>query len=112
MEKQKVDAFMAINSRKFKPELLRDVKQKLETLPDDAYGILSSQTYWDPSIILVIAIFLGWERLFLDDVALGVLKIITCYGLGVWWLVDLFTANSRAMNYNYNKFLRIAVSLG
>ena len=57
-----------------------------------------------PTVILIIAIVLGWERFFLDDIGLGIVKFVTCYGCGIWWLVDIFTAQRRTYEYNYNKF--------
>ena len=105
MEKQKIDMFMMMNAKKFPPAALADVKQRLEKLDDDKIYVMESITFWDPTLILIIAIFLGWERFFLDDILLGVLKVLTCYGLGIWWLVDLFTASDRARQYNYKRFV-------
>lgn len=34
---------------------------------------------------------LGWfgaDRIYKNEVGLGILKLITCGGFGVWWLVD------------------------
>ena len=58
-----------------------------------------------PTVILILAIFLGWERFFLDDIGLGILKVLTCYGCGIWWLIDIFSAKRRAYEYNYKKFI-------
>lgn len=32
--------------------------------------------------------FLGADRIYKGEVGLGVLKLVTLGGLGVWWLVD------------------------
>ncbi len=32
--------------------------------------------------------FFGADRFYKDDVALGVIKLLTFGGLGVWWLID------------------------
>ncbi|MEG1623171.1 MAG: TM2 domain-containing protein [Alistipes sp.] len=111
MDRNQIDLFIAMNASKFEPAALMSIKQTLEKMSDDKILALSSLSYYDPTLILVIAILLGWERLFLDDIILGVLKILTCYGFGIWWLIDLFTATHRAKQYNYNYFQQTAARL-
>jgi TM2 domain-containing membrane protein YozV len=41
---------------------------------------------------LLLAIFLGKlgiDRFYTGSIGLGVFKLLTCGGLGVWWLVDI-----------------------
>lgn len=33
---------------------------------------------------------MGIDRIYVGDVGWGVLKILTCGGIGIWWLIDLF----------------------
>lgn len=80
------------------------VKQKLEQMEDSKLFLIQGTEFQKPSTILLIAILLGWERFWLDDIGLGLLKLVTCYGCMIWWLVDIFTANDRAKKYNYKKF--------
>lgn len=108
MDKNKVDLFIASNSDKFEAPALLSVRDTLEKMTDDQFMAISATEYRNPTVILLIAIFLGWERFWLDDVGMGVLKILTCYGLGIWWLVDLFTAIDRAKRYNFRKFMQTA----
>lgn len=107
MEQSKVDIFIASNANKFKGEVLPTLKQKLESAPDDKFLLVQSVGLKDPTTILLIAIFLGWERFFLDDIGLGILKILTCQGFGIWWLIDIFTASDRTKDYNYKKFMSL-----
>ncbi len=108
MEKNKVDFFIASNSDKFEASALMSIKETLEKMTDDQFMMMSAIEYRNPTVILLIAIFLGWERFWLDDVGMGVLKILTCYGLGIWWLIDLFTAIDRTKRYNFKKFMQTA----
>jgi TM2 domain-containing membrane protein YozV len=57
---------------------------------------------------MLVAVFLGWDRFFLGDVGMGVLKILTCYGFWIWWIIDMFTATERTKRYNYKKFMEAA----
>lgn len=104
MEKQKVDLFLAANAEKFQPETLLIVEKKLEQMDDDKFLSLQATEFRNPTLILVIAILLGWDRFFLDDVGMGVLKLVTCQGLGIWWIVDILSAKKRAQEYNMKKF--------
>jgi|TARA_B110000285_G_scaffold40278_1_gene44041 hypothetical protein len=100
MEKSKVDMFLSINSGNFKPTDLMMIKEKLEKLEDDKFYLIQGLQFQKPDTIFLIAILLGWERFWLNDVALGIIKVITFYGCMVWWLVDIFSAKERTYKYN------------
>lgn len=87
MEKSKVDMFVMAHADKF--------------------AFVQSADLNSPSTILLIAIILGWERFWLDDIALGLLKILTCFGCGIWWIIDIITAKERTFSYNYKKMMEI-----
>ncbi|MCL2560961.1 MAG: TM2 domain-containing protein [Rikenellaceae bacterium] len=107
MEQSKVDLWLMVNAGKFPPESLPFVREQLERMPDNRLLMLQAVDLRDTTMILVIAIFLGWERFWLNDVGLGILKILTCQGLGIWWLVDIFTATNRTRKYNLQKFMSL-----
>ena len=45
--------------------------------------------------ISFLAGYLGLDRFYRGEVALGVIKLITCGGFGVWYLVDVAIAAYR-----------------
>ncbi|MCQ2153407.1 MAG: TM2 domain-containing protein [Bacteroidales bacterium] len=104
MKQELVQAFIMKNGEYFDPYQLPQVQQALDEVDDTKGAIILGQRYQSPTIMLIIAIFLGWERFFLDDIGMGVLKVVTCYGLGIWWLIDIFTAMKRTTAYNFKKF--------
>ena len=106
MQKERVDMFLALKAEYFNPIQLSDIRNQLEAMDDDKFVLLSSMELRNPTTILVIAIVLGWERFFLDDIGLGLLKVLTCYGCGIWWLIDILSAKKRAQDYNYKKFIQ------
>lgn len=43
-------------------------------------------------VALLLSIFLGSlgvDRFYLGYIGLGIVKLITCGGAGIWWLIDL-----------------------
>lgn len=43
-------------------------------------------------VALILSIFLGAlgiDRFYLGYIGTGILKLITCGGFGIWWLIDL-----------------------
>ena len=107
MEKSKVDMFVGMNVENFNPQDLMMIKEKLEKMEDDKFFMVQGAEFQKPSTIFLIAILLGWERFWLDDVALGIVKIVTCYGCFIWWLVDIISAKERAKKYNFKKFTQV-----
>ena len=64
----------------------------------------------DPIISLVLSIvvgYLGVGRFYVGDIGLGVIKLITCGGLYVWWLVDIFTIMGKTRMRNYEQLSQI-----
>lgn len=107
MEQSKIETYLMVNADKFKAETLPTIMSKLEAMPEDRFIMLHALELKNPTGILLIAIFLGLERFFLDDIGLGILKILTCGGFGIWYLIDIFTAIDRTKDYNFRKFMSL-----
>ena len=57
--------------------------------------------------MLIISIFLGGlgvDRFMLGETGIGVVKLITAGGLGIWWLIDLFSIENKTREYNMKLF--------
>lgn len=106
MEQQKIDMFVGQHTEDFEPADLMTIKQKLETMDESKFFYVNGQKYVEANTMLIIAILLGWERFWMDDIAMGVVKVLTGYGCGIWWLIDIFSAKKRARKYNFNKFMQ------
>lgn len=93
MDSNKVDTFLMMNSKYFESHQLGLIRDELLAADDARWSLLQSMQYKDPTIVLIISILagaLGIDRFFIGDVTLGVLKLITCGGLGIWAIIDLF----------------------
>lgn len=64
----------------------------------------------DRGTATILALLL-YDRIWLGDVGLGIVKIITLGGCGIWGIIDLFTAGSRCDDYNRRKATEIIASI-
>lgn len=64
----------------------------------------------DPIISLILSIvvgYLGIDRFYVDDIGLGIIKLITCGGLYIWWLVDIFLIMGKTRMKNYEQLTQV-----
>ena len=102
-----ISHFVMENSKMFKPEDFAVIRGLLPELSDYELQVLNGTCFRDPTMMLVLSILvgeLGVDRFLLGDTGLGVLKLITAGGLGIWWLVDIFTVDRRTKEYNFKQF--------
>lgn len=98
MEKSKIDMFIGLNAENFHTHDLMMIKEKLEKMEDEKFILIQATQFQKPTTIFLISFFLGIERFWLDDVLLGIIKLLTFYGFFIWWLVDLISAKDRTKN--------------
>lgn len=111
MDHQKIELFFATQGSKFKPEQFPIIRNYLEKMDDDKFFRVQMQQYKDPTLLLVLSILvgqLGVDRFLLDQTGIGVAKLLTCGGLGIWTIVDWFLIMGLTRDYNFNKFLQVA----
>ena len=110
-EKEKRIQRFIIENKKFLPQSsIYSLKDQLLKLTDEQLEQIEWVKFKDPTILLIISIFLGGfgvDRFILGDTFKGVLKLIlTFFFVGViWWLIDLFKITDKTMEYNYNKLM-------
>lgn len=112
MEQNKVDMFIATMGSKFPAEKLMLIRNQLEKLEDNKLMIIQSIQYKDTTTMLLISLFIGaWgvDRFMLGETGLGVAKLLTCGGLGVWTIIDWFLIMGKTREYNFQKFMQVAV---
>ncbi len=107
MDKELVSQFMLLNCDKFPEDQLALLRTKLENSTTDGM-LLTSAPLRHPGIALLLSFFggtLGIDRFYIGDIGLGLLKLITAGGCGIWWFVDLFLIMGAAKRKNLNKIL-------
>lgn len=93
MDSQKIDMFMMMNSKCFETHHLNTIREKLVSLDESQWQRLQLTQFKDPTTSLLISIFagqLGIDRFFIGDTGMGVGKLLTCGGFGIWAIVDWF----------------------
>jgi TM2 domain-containing membrane protein YozV len=106
MELQKVDMFILSNAKFFESHHINAIRDRLIALDDSKWPVLSTAQYKDPSTILIISILagtLGIDRFMIGDTGLGVGKLLTCGGFGIWAIVDWFMIQGATREKNMEK---------
>ena len=106
MEKTKVDQFVLVNADKFPEFAVMQIREKLEKADDSKESMLIATPWKSPMTCFLLAFFLGGfgaDRFYLGETGLGILKLLTCGGAGIWALIDLFTAFGRAKSFNLRR---------
>ncbi len=107
MEAQKVDMFIMTNGKYFESHHLMNIREQLLNADDSKWSLIQTVQYKDPTTTLIISLLgggLGIDRFFIGDTGLGIGKLLTCGGLGIWALIDLFLIMGAAREKNMEKF--------
>ena len=92
MEQQQVEQLIAIYGNKLPIESIFTVREKLLSMDYNTASIILAKAN-DLMISIILSIIVGsWgiDRIYIGDVGLGIIKLLTCGGCGIWWLIDLF----------------------
>ena len=106
MNPQNVDAFIMANNKYFQDYQLPAIRTMLLNADESRWINVQMIQFKDPTISLILSIFvgsLGIDRFYVGDVGLGILKLITCGGCYVWWLIDLFLIMGVTKDKNLQK---------
>lgn len=111
-EKQEnfANSYITVNASKFNSDQIFLVKDKLLHLPEDRQITVQTVPLKDPILALIISFFVGFlgiDRFYVGNVGLGIGKLITLGGLGIWSLIDLFLIMGAARKANFNKLMTI-----
>ena len=110
MEQTKIDMYIMTNQKYFPAEKIVYLKDKLNSIDESRFSLLSSVELKDPTTIMLVSIFLGGlgiDRFMLGDIGVGVLKLLTAGVCGILTIVDWFTVSKKAKEINFNNVITI-----
>lgn len=106
MDAQKVDMFIMANSKFFEGHHLMTIRERLLQLDDSKWIMIQTLQFKDPTTSLIISLLggtLGIDRFFIGDTGLGVGKLLTCGGFGIWAIIDWFLIMGATRDKNITK---------
>ena len=114
MDVQKVDLFMMQNRDRFKVHDAMVIREKLLTLDDSKQQAIFMVELKDPTMMLIISIFLGYlgiDRFMLGGVPMGILKLLTCGLCGILAIIDWIQIMDRTKEKNFQELCLVLQSL-
>ncbi len=110
METQKVDMFIMANAKYFESHQLPAIRDRLLEIDDSKWAVIQTLQFKDPTISLIVSLLggqLGIDRFLIGDTGLGIGKLLTCGGLGIWAIVDWFLIMGATREKNVDKLRQV-----
>lgn len=111
MNSSKVDTFLMSKGSCFPSKSIPMMKERLQAIDDSRWPMLQMQNFKSPIVAFIISFFFGWlgiDRFMIGQTGLGVAKLLTGGGFGLWALIDWFVIIGATKKTNLNKFMMVA----
>ncbi len=96
--------FILTNAKFFESHQIPQIREQLLNLDDAKWLMIQTIPFKDPLTSLVISLFAGVygvDRFYIGDIGIGIVKLITCGGFGIWTIVDWFLIQTATRNKNF-----------
>ncbi len=110
MEAQKVDMFIMTNGKFFESQQILQIRERLIQMDESKWSFIQTLQFKDPTISLVVSLIgggFGIDRFLIGDIGLGVGKLLTCGGFGIWAIIDWFLIMGATREKNMAKLQQI-----
>ncbi|MEI6275185.1 MAG: TM2 domain-containing protein [Prolixibacteraceae bacterium] len=108
MDAQNVDMFLMANSKYLEDYQMMFIRERMIAMDESKWRMLQYMHFNDPVIILIVSLVTGplaVDRFMIGDIGLGVAKLLTCGGLGIWVLIDWITIMGITRRKNTDKLM-------
>jgi len=112
MDQQKIDMYLMANAKYFDGNAIPMIRDNLMKLDESQFLRLQTLNLKDPTMMLVVSLLggqLGIDRFIIGDTGLGIAKLLTCGGLGIWAIVDWFMIMGRTKEVNQEKMASLFI---
>lgn len=92
----------------FPEESIMMLKQKFDLMDKSKKSLMYALKFKDPFTALILSLLvgsLGIDRFYIGDTGLGIAKLLTCGGCGIWTIVDYFLIMKRTKEKNFEKLM-------
>ncbi len=105
--------FIMNNGKYFESHQLPAIRERLLELDDSKWVLIQTLQFKDPTVSLIVSLLggsLGIDRFLIGDVGLGIGKLITCGGFGIWAIIDWFMIMGATREKNMQVVNRVLYS--
>ena len=109
-----VQQYIMANANFFPEGSVNELGARLSKLSQNQFNAIQGIQLKDPMIMLLLSLFLGgWgvDRFLLKEIGLGVVKLLTCGGCGIWTIIDWFLVMNKTREFN-QKLVLDSISVG
>ncbi len=110
MDAQKVDMFIMANGKFFESHQIGLIRDRLIAMDDSNWAMIQTLQFKDPTTSIIVSILagsLGIDRFMIGDTGIGIGKLITCGGFGVWTIIDWFLIMGATREKNMEKLQQV-----
>lgn len=107
---QQTQQFLLMNANKFESSDYLILQQALANISPEKMSLVYATELKDPQMILICSLLLGGtgiDRFMIGDIGLGILKLLTFGGLGIWTIIDCFLTYRKARKVNFERIMAI-----
>ena len=101
-------------SKYFPEESIMMLKQKFDQMDESKKSLMyrseERRVGKEPVTTLILSLLvgsLGIDRFYIGDTGLGIAKLLTCGGCGIWTIVDYFLIMKRTKEKNFEKLMSL-----
>jgi len=102
----KADLYLMTNAKYFQGHHINYIRERLLSIDDSKWPLIFAAEFKDPSNIQLVSLFAGaWgiDRFMIGDTGVGVGKLLTCGGFGIWTIIDWFAIQDATKQKNMEK---------